>query len=145
MRNFLPAYKLEAPKLFVQIVFNYLFSNGDAHFKNFSLLETPLGDFRLSPAYDLLNTRLHIVDSDFALEEGLLPKNIAKGKVMDQLLLLANHAGLTDRQIDTSLDIMLSNSNKINTLIEASYLNEKAKRNYLQAYQTRYKKLTSAC
>ncbi len=142
MRNFLPAYKLEAPKLFVQIVFNYLFSNGDAHFKNFSLLETPLGDFRLSPAYDLLNTRLHIVDSDFALEEGLLPKNIAKGKVMDQLLLLANHAGLTDRQIDTSLDIMLSNSNKINTLIEASYLNEKAKRNYLQAYQTRYKKLT---
>ena len=68
MKLHVPAYKLEAPKLFSLLVFNYLFSNGDAHFKNFSLIETPLGDFRLSPAYDLLNTRIHIEDSDFALE-----------------------------------------------------------------------------
>lgn len=142
MRKHLPAYILEAPKLFLLIAFNYLFSNGDAHFKNFSLLETPMGDFRLSPAYDLLNTRLHIADSDFALEDGLLPRNLAKGNIMEQLHLLADHAGLVKSQIDRSLEILLSNKEKVEDLISVSYLDEKAKRNYLQAYQTRYKKLT---
>ena len=74
MKKYLPAFRLEVPKLFMVLVFNYLFSNGDAHFKNFSIIETPLGDFRLSPAYDLLNTRIHVSDSEFALEDGLLPK-----------------------------------------------------------------------
>jgi serine/threonine-protein kinase HipA len=47
MRNYLATYKLDAPKLFKLLVFNYLFSNGDAHFKNFSILETSFGDYRL--------------------------------------------------------------------------------------------------
>lgn len=141
MKKFLPAYQLEAPKLFRLLVFNYLFSNGDAHFKNFSLLETELGDFRLSPAYDLLNTRIHIEDSDFALNDGLLPKNLAKGKVMQQFLSLAEHAGLSQGQRDEVLDQLLSNPKKIIELIDASYLSDKAKRNYLQSYQTRLKKL----
>jgi serine/threonine-protein kinase HipA len=58
MRNYLTTYKLDAPRLFKILVFNYLFSNGDAHFKNFSILETSFGDYRLSPAYDLLNSRI---------------------------------------------------------------------------------------
>lgn len=29
------------------------------------------GNFRLAPAYDLLNTHLHVDDSDFALSRGL--------------------------------------------------------------------------
>ncbi|WP_308993790.1 HipA domain-containing protein [Mariniflexile litorale] len=29
-------------------------------FKYFSLIETPLGDYRLNPVYDLLNSRIHI-------------------------------------------------------------------------------------
>ncbi len=74
MKTHVPAYIVEAPKLFKILVFNYLFSNGDAHFKNFSLLETSMGDYLLSPAYDLLNSRIHVEDKDFALEVGLLPK-----------------------------------------------------------------------
>jgi serine/threonine-protein kinase HipA len=142
MKKYLPAYQLEAPKLFQLLVFNYLFSNGDAHFKNFSLLETELGDFRLSPAYDLLNIRMHIEDSDFALDDGLLPKNLAKGKILQQFLLLAEHAVLNQGQRDGVLDKLLSNSERVIKLINASYLSDKAKRNYLQAYQTRLKKLS---
>jgi len=141
MRKFLPAYKLEAPKLFKLIVFNYLFSNGDAHFKNFSILETPLGDFRLSPAYDLLNSRIHIEDSDFALEDGLLPKNLAKGNIREQFQILASQVGLSTGQTETIFSNLLSNSEKVAALINASYLNDRFKRNYLQAYQTRYKQL----
>lgn len=142
MQRYLPAYPLEAPKLYKLLVFNYLFSNGDVHFKNFSLLETPLGDFRLSPAYDLLNSRIHIEDRDFALEDGLLPKNIALGNVLDQFYLLAEHAGINQKVTDAVFKTMLANADKVQTLIEASFLNERSKRNYLQAYQTRLKKLT---
>ena len=40
MRKYLTTYKLDAPKLLKILVFNYLFSNVDEHFKNFSVLET---------------------------------------------------------------------------------------------------------
>ena len=141
MKKFLPAYKLEAPKLFSLIVFNYLFSNGDAHFKNFSLIETPLGDYRLSPAYDLLNTRIHIEDSDFALDDGLLPKNLAKGNVWIQLNLLAEKAALSKVQKDGIFKNLLSKKEEVEYLINSSYLNERTKRNYTQAYETRLKKI----
>ena len=48
------------PEIFDLIIFNFLICNGDAHLKNFSVLETESGDFRLSPAYDLINTKLHV-------------------------------------------------------------------------------------
>ncbi len=141
MKKYLPAYQLEAPKLFKLLVFNYLFSNGDAHFKNFSLIETPFGDFRLSPAYDLLNTRIHINDSDFALEDGLIPKSTNQGNIIVQFQLLGEKAGLSDRQVQEILNKLVSNQNKVEQLIDASFLTDTIKRNYLQSYQTRLKKL----
>jgi len=57
--RFCPAAPVEALKLFRLVAFNYLIGNGDAHLKNFSLLESRDGDMLLSPAYDLLNTNVH--------------------------------------------------------------------------------------
>lgn len=71
LKRYAPAYTIEVEKLFSQIIFNYLFSNGDAHLKNFSMLESPGGDHILSPAYDLVNSRIHVNDTDFALDGGL--------------------------------------------------------------------------
>jgi len=142
IQTHLPAYKLEVPKLFKVLLFNYLFSNGDAHFKNFSLLETPMGDFRLSPAYDLLNSRIHIEDKDFALDDGLLPRNLAQGKISQQFLLLAEHAGLSEKQAKDTFSLLASGSDQVENLIAASYLNESTKRNYWQAYLTRLKQMT---
>jgi len=59
MRTFCPSAAIENPKVFFVILFNYVFSNGDAHLKNFSLFESPQGDYILTPAYDLLNTAIH--------------------------------------------------------------------------------------
>ncbi len=64
IQKFVPAWRVEIEKYFSLVVFNYLFSNGDAHLKNFSLIESNSGDYLLSPAYDLINTRIHIDDSD---------------------------------------------------------------------------------
>lgn len=142
MKKFLPAYQLEAPKLFRLLVFNYLFSNGDAHLKNFSVLETPLGDFRLSPAYDLLNSRIHIEDPDFALENGLLPRAITRGNVLEQFHTLAGQAGLNTQQVENIFQKLLSGTGRVEALIQASFLSESTKRSYLQTYQRRHKKLS---
>ena len=141
LKKFVPAYKIEAVKLFKRILFNYIISNGDAHYKNFSLVETSQGDFRLSPAYDLLNSKIHIEDRDFALEDGLLPPNAPQGKVKQQFLKLGELAGISKKQITKTFDAITSQEEKVIILIDASYLNQKTKRNYKQAYQKRLKKL----
>jgi len=140
MKIYVPAYIIEAPKLFKLIVFNYLFSNGDAHFKNFSLLETPMGDFRLSPAYDLLNSRIHIEDREFALEDGLLPKELSGGKIRNQFKILAEKADIMEKVSDNIFDTMQSKSHSVEKLVNASFLSEKMKRNYFQSYQRRLKR-----
>lgn len=144
MRNYLTTYKIEAPKLLRILVFNYLFSNGDAHLKNFSILETPFGDYRLSPAYDLLNSRIHIDDKDFALDEGLLPGRLAKGKIGLQFAILAEKAEISEKTFQEMMALMISRSDIVEKMVAASFLNDATKRSYFQSFQGRLKQLTKA-
>ncbi|PZX52119.1 serine/threonine-protein kinase HipA [Algoriphagus ratkowskyi] len=139
MQSHLATYKIEAPKLIRLLVFNYLFSNGDAHLKNFSLLETSMGDYRLSPAYDLLNSRIHINGKDFALDDGLLPRNLSQSKIGVQFANLAMNAGISDKIFQAIVDVMTTKSGAVEKLILASFLDESTKRNYWQSYQGRLK------
>lgn len=141
MRENLPSYKVESIKLFKLLVFNYLFSNGDAHLKNFSIIETPLGDFKLSPAYDLLNSRIHIEDKDFALDEGLIPATMGQGNVAKQFRLLVDYAGIPEKQTNAIMALMVSRTEQVTNLIAASFLKDRIKRSYLQGYQLKLKKL----
>jgi serine/threonine-protein kinase HipA len=141
MQTHLTTYRIEAPKLLKLLVFNYLFSNGDAHFKNFSLLETPMGDYRLSPAYDLLNSHIHIDDKDFALDDGLLPKNLAQGKIVSQFAKLAEKAEISEKIFEDVMTLMISKSDLVERMVAASFLNESTKRNYWQSYCGRLKQL----
>ena len=59
MLEFCSARSVAALELFKLLVFNYLIGNGDAHAKNFSLLEGPKGQWVVSPGYDLLCTRFY--------------------------------------------------------------------------------------
>lgn len=142
MKKYVPAYQVEAPKLFKLILFNYLFSNGDAHYKNFSLIETSFGDFKLSPAYDLLNSRIHIDDRDFALSEGLLPPQESKGRIEQQFRILGAKAGIPESHVHKIMLFLTSNIEEVKQLIQRSYLTERFKRNYEQAYLTRLNKLS---
>jgi serine/threonine-protein kinase HipA len=142
MKNYVPAYRLEAPKLLKLLLFNYLFSNGDAHFKNFSLQETEWGDYRLSPAYDLLNSRIHVNDKDFALEDGLLPRNLAQGKIKEQFSVLAEQAEIEENIYKELFESILLGAPQVEKLIAASFLNESTKRSYLQSYQSRFRQIS---
>lgn len=141
MQEHLPIYQVESLKLYKILIFNYLFSNGDAHLKNFSLLETKMGDFSLSPSYDLLNSRIHIEDNDFALEDGLLPKKINHGKIQNKFLLLAEKANIQKKMAEKTIKFMIAQTVKVEKLVMLSYLDEKTKRNYFQQYQGRLNRL----
>ncbi|MBN9386157.1 MAG: HipA domain-containing protein [Chitinophagaceae bacterium] len=141
LEKYVPAYAVEAPKLLKLLLFNYLFANGDAHFKNFSLLETPMGDYRLSPAYDLLNSRIHIQDKDFALDEGLLPAPLAQDKIMHQFSVLAEQAHIPKKIFADIADLLLSKTDEVETLTFSSYLDPRAQRHYWQSYRWRLRQL----
>lgn len=68
---------LDAVDLFERVIFNYLCGNADMHLKNYSLVETSKG-MRLSPAYDLVSTKLVIPDDP---EESALTINGKKARL----------------------------------------------------------------
>ncbi len=138
------AWRIEIEKYFVLVVFNYLFSNGDAHLKNFSLVEIASGDHILSPAYDLLNTHLHISDSDFALAKGLFADNFKSKKYRSSLhptqvdfIEFAKRISVLERRIEKLLTPFLEKQAKVESLLERSYLNTTSKRSYLENYRQR--------
>lgn len=148
--KYVPAYLVELEKFYRLVVFNFLFSNGDAHLKNFSLLETPNGDYILSPAYDLINTRIHVDDTDFALTEGLFKDNFESketkinGRVgLEDFYAFAKRLNISDKRRDKVLDPFFKNQDKVESLIARSFLNEQTKHSYLNHYNERRKRLNT--
>lgn len=138
------AWQVEMEKLFKLIIFNYLFSNGDAHLKNFSLQQTEDGDYVLTPAYDLMNTSIHTDDSDFALEKGL-SENIEKSDIYERtghpckedFVRFGKRIGLSENRINKIISPFEQESPLIAEFIDTSFLEDKQRRMYLQGYQTR--------
>lgn len=59
---------LDVQLFFERVLLNFLLGNGDAHLKNFSMLETADGELRLSPAYDIVCSKAVIPkEADCAL------------------------------------------------------------------------------
>ena len=141
MKKYLPAWPVETVKFFDLILFNFLFANGDAHAKNFSALRTPDGDYRLAPAYDLVNTQIHIPDdSIFALRKGLYP---IKGDWLNHyvcgtdFLELASRIGIPPAVAKKELERFRADYSQIDVLIERSFLPEEIRKKYKDIYSTR--------
>lgn len=146
--RFVPAAKLEKIKFFTLVVFNYIFSNGDAHLKNFSLLETVDGDYVLSPAYDLVCTALHINDGKLALQGGLYEKDYESPAFQQfgiytysDFILFAEKIGIEKEIAEKILGIFQIANDSVLDLINRSFLSEKGKKEYEKYYQERYSRL----
>ena len=144
IQKYVPAWKVEIEKYFSLVVFNFLFSNGDAHLKNFSLLESSKKDYLLSPAYDLLNTKLHVDDSDFALNKGLFSDDFKSKEYKksghsskNDFIEFANRIGVTDSRVKKILNIFLEKQTSVEKLLRCSFLNDANKRGYLLMYDTK--------
>jgi serine/threonine-protein kinase HipA len=144
IKKYVPAWRVEMEKYFSLVVFNYLFSNGDAHLKNFALLESVQGDYLLSPAYDLVNTGLHVNDTDFALDKGLFADDYKSGPYkknghpcLVDFRELALRIGILESRIGKILAPFLVKQGLVVTLINRSFLSEPYKKGYLLMYNTK--------
>ena len=142
--KFVPAWRVEIEKFFSLVVFNYLFSNGDAHLKNFALLETESSDHFLSPAYDLVNTRIHADDTDFALDKGLFADNFESAafkknrhRSQEDFTEFARRIGIEAGRSQKLLVPFLEKQEKVDVLVKRSFLNEATKRAYALDYSTK--------
>lgn len=150
IQKYVSAWRVEIEKYFSLVLFNFLFSNGDAHLKNFSLLESSKGDYLLSPFYDLLNTKLHVDDSDFALEKGLFADDFKSEQYKKSLHPNKNdfeefgrRIGIRENRIEKIMAPYLEKQPFMEVLISRSFLNEENKRGYLMMYQTKRNYLIS--
>ena len=78
LRRYASEPVVEQLKLFRLMVFAWWTGNGDMHLKNFSLLADLDGRHHLSPAYDLVCTRLLIQDDPLALPVGGKDRGITR-------------------------------------------------------------------
>jgi serine/threonine-protein kinase HipA len=144
IQKFVSAWRVEIEKYFSLVIFNFLFSNGDAHLKNFSLLESSKGDYLLSPAYDLINTRLHVDDIDFALDRGLFADEFKSEQYKKfghpakaDFIEFAIRIGILESRIEKILTPFLEKQIFVESLINRSFLSEPNKRGYLLMYNTK--------
>ena len=150
IQKYVSAWRIEIEKYFSLVLFNYLFSNGDAHLKNFSLLESSKGDYLLSPAYDLLNTKLHVDDSDFALDKGLFADDFKSDQYKKSMHPnksdfeeFGRRIGVTEKRIEKIMAAYIERQPFMEELIGRSFLTEANKRGYLMMYQTKRNYLLS--
>lgn len=137
------AWMVDMERFFELVVFNYIYANGDAHLKNFSLILSGQ-DYRLAPAYDLLNTRLHVNGDDLGLDGGLSP-DIEKSDVMERtghpcrldFERFGVKIGLVRKRIDRILDKYIILPDGAQYLVDQSFLSDKMKRNYIRIINER--------
>jgi serine/threonine-protein kinase HipA len=140
IRKYVAAYPLAMENFFKLVVFNYLFSNGDAHLRNFSLIQSAMGDYILTPAYDLMSTILHTpleedtaldlyrddIDSPFYSTYGFFGQ--------ENFRQLADKMGLLPRRTNRILTELLSSKDQTFAMIENSFLRSDLKTRYRAAY-----------
>ena len=144
IRATVAAWQVQMSRFFALVVFNYLFANGDAHLKNFSVQQTPGGDYLLAPAYDLLNTSLHIQDGDFALQDGLMPKSEWSDTYTRtghpcraDFETFGRRIGVVPKKMAEILDMFSREQPDVYALTDRSLLDEKVKRMYKRSYRER--------
>lgn len=132
---------LDVVRFFEMAIFSFLIGNADMHLKNFSLLIKDAEHIVLSPAYDLLSTRLLISEKDDP-EEMALTLNGKKGKLSrDDFDAFGSAIGLKEKQIDNSMSLLKGKCDSFYRLIDISFLPENAKEDFKHLLQSRAQRL----
>lgn len=130
---------LETLRLFELVLFCYLTGNADMHLKNFSLLENTLGEFELSPAYDLLSTALVITNDK---EETALSINGKKSRIkkkdFDALATSMNINTKVLVRIYTKFEKILPNWIEF---IKQSFLSKAMQKSYIELIEAKHQNL----
>lgn len=143
IRRYVSGWMVDMERFFDLVVFNYIYGNGDDHLKNFSLIRQG-EDYRLAPAYDLLNTSLHVNGDDFGLDGGL-SVNLFRSDEYDRtghpcrkdFEQFASLIGIVPIRAAKLLDRYMAVPEETLSLLKSSYLPEKLQRLYLRIVKER--------
>lgn len=146
IRRHVKAYRIDLLRFFRLVLFNFISLNDDAHLKNFSLINTG-NEYRLTPAYDLINTSLHLVNHRiFALDKGLFKEGMQLSDVRQvcrkDFEEFGHRIGLNDKTVQRELDFFAAAHPEAEQLIDRSFLSEELKRQYWSSLDYRRKMLT---
>ncbi|ODT91428.1 MAG: hypothetical protein ABS85_12715 [Sphingobacteriales bacterium SCN 48-20] len=147
IRKYVPAAGIEMINFFRLVVFNYLFGNGDALLKNFTLMESEQGDYLLSPAYDLLCTKLHIDDADLGLHGGLYEGDMIEAPYLNygfytyqSFILFADKIGVKQQLAEGIIDQYMKAVTPAMEMIRRSFLSIEAKEKYIGILGERHRR-----
>lgn len=146
--KYVPAAKIELLSYFRLVVFNYLIANGDAHLKNFALMESDHGDYLLAPAYDLICTALHIDDSNLALQGGLYEGDMKEASYQNygtytkkSFIAFAEKIGIDIKLARDIIDELMRSTLKAMDLIDHCFLSKESKASLKEIIGERHRRL----
>ena len=145
IHRYVKATLIDIRRFFRIILFNFVTLNDDAHLKNFSLIERN-GEYRLSPAYDLVNTSLQLMNPHiFALDKGLFKEGMAFSDThtisRSDFEEFGKRIGLPIKVIKQEIDMFAAEQPLVKELLGRSFLSLSLQKQYWMAYDYRRKML----
>lgn len=129
-------------RLFELTLFSFVTGNADMHLKNFSLLRNPKGHYRLSPAYDLVPTRL-ILSAKEDPEELALNLNGKKSRFKrEDFIYYGQYMNIPEKVIDRTFERFVKKFPDMLTMIEKSFLSDEKKEEFTLLLKERYSRIT---
>ena len=147
IKKFVPASMIAIEHFFKLVLFNYVFSNGDAHLKNFSLVRNDFGEMELSPSYDLMSTIIHTPgERDTALD--LYDKDHESAYYASyghygrtDFIEFAKRLGIVEVRYMRIINEFLEKEKEVNEFIQNSFLSIKALASFSINFKSRIQRL----
>lgn len=145
IHKYVKATLVDIRRFFRIILFNFVTLNDDAHLKNFSLIERN-GEYRLSPAYDLINTSLQLMNPHiFALDKGLFKEGMVFSDThtisRSDFEEFGKRIGLPIKVIKQEIDMFAAKQPLVKELLGRSFLSPSLQKQYWMAFDYRRKML----
>ncbi len=118
LRKYASEPLIETLKLYRLLLFGWWTGNGDLHLKNLSLFTDTQGIMRLTPAYDLVSTRLVIPDDPLALPVVGKKTKLTRRTWRD----FADYCGIPQKTAQRVLEKQARVETAANEVIEACFL-----------------------
>ncbi len=130
---------LDLIRLFERAFLYYSLGIGDAHLKNFSLIRRKEVGYQLSPAYDIVSSRLVLPEEkeDMCLSLRGKKNRLSRG----DFIKLSDHFGLTRKQSDNSFTRLNELKPTIEKMVAESFLSQHLKDRFLEIFRQRMKQI----
>lgn len=130
---------IDTQRLFIRTVLNFLIGNGDAHLKNFAMIRPTGRSYRLSPAYDVVSSRLVIPNES---DEFAITVNGKKNNILfKDFTVLAGALEIPAKQLQSILDKIKALESKFKTFVERSFLPEEKKSAFMVIFEERCRRI----